>query len=138
MITNWDIHNCLQYMSYIISQIKYLLIISRKQVCPLIMLSINTLKPTRSLDALLDSSMHTRPFSNGTAWPGSRDGSNATGPTSAERGRRRRTRVRRGWEGEQSGVAAHSNGTRGIGERETNLRIARFTPICAQGKTYRR
>ena len=52
MITNWDIHNCLQYMSYIISQIKYLLIISRKQVSPLIMLSINTLKPTRGLDAL--------------------------------------------------------------------------------------
>ena len=52
MITNWDIHNCLQYMSYIISQIKYLLIISHKQVSPLIVLSINTSKPTRGLDAL--------------------------------------------------------------------------------------
>ena len=52
MITNWDIHNCLQYMSYIISQIKYLLIISRKQVSLLIVLSINTPKPTRGLDAL--------------------------------------------------------------------------------------
>jgi len=51
-ITNWDIHNCLQYMSYIISQIKYLLIISRKQVSPLIMLLINTLKPNKGLDAL--------------------------------------------------------------------------------------
>jgi len=52
MITNWDIHNCLQYMSYIISQIKYLLIISHKQVSPLIVLSINIPKPTRGLDVL--------------------------------------------------------------------------------------
>jgi len=39
-------------MSYIIPQIKYLLIISCKQVSPLIVLSINTPKPTRGLDAL--------------------------------------------------------------------------------------
>ena len=50
-ITNWDIHNWLQYMSYIIPQIKYMLIISCKQVSPLIVLSINTPKPTRGLDA---------------------------------------------------------------------------------------
>ena len=56
MITNWDIHNCLQYMSYIISQIKYLLIISHKQVSPSIMLLINTPKLTRGLDVL--SPMH--------------------------------------------------------------------------------
>ena len=52
MITNWDIHNCLQYMSYIISQIKYMLIISHKQISPLIVLSINTPKTTRGLDVL--------------------------------------------------------------------------------------
>ena len=39
-------------MSYIIPQIKYLLIISCKQVSPLIVLSINTPKPTKGLDAL--------------------------------------------------------------------------------------
>ena len=39
-------------MSYIITQIKYLLIISCKQVSPLIVLSINTPKPTKGLDAL--------------------------------------------------------------------------------------
>ena len=44
----WDIHICLQYMSYIIPQIKYLLIISCKQVSPLIVLSINAPKPTRA------------------------------------------------------------------------------------------
>ena len=48
----WDIHICLQYMSYIIPQIKYLLITSCKQVSPLIVLSINTPKPTRGLDVL--------------------------------------------------------------------------------------
>src|SRR6185503_9635770 len=41
-------------MSYIIPQIKYLLIISCKQVSPLIVLSINTPKPTKGLDALSD------------------------------------------------------------------------------------
>jgi len=39
-------------MSYIIPQIKYLLIILCKQVSPLIVLSINTPKPTNGLDAL--------------------------------------------------------------------------------------
>ena len=39
-------------MRYIIPQIKYLLIISCQQVSSLIVLSINTPKPTRGLDAL--------------------------------------------------------------------------------------